>query len=160
MTAAVDTSIKANHMQRKTRRTGVAITLGLCCLCTLGALAFANLLFGFWIPAPSNATIEYAIRNGPGDGTAGVGEDGLDYETTAVTRPHRTGVADPKQWTWLRVRNGDTLIGQGLLRIALVDGGRRVVLLSFVPDTSITERFLNQNFTPAQQTQIDALRSP
>ena len=93
------------------------LLFGLSCYGTYWVL----LHLGFYVPSPSEAGI-LALVSGEFDARPyGLSEEGLTIEVTKISRPGRTGVANPKMWIWVRAEDADGRHVAGLLNIALFD---------------------------------------
>lgn len=73
------------------------------------------------VPIPSEAVVVQAIRFGPGDGSPGVGNNGRTYSVKPLECPHWGGVGSPKLNMLLRVTEGDKLIEDRVIGVAIID---------------------------------------
>ncbi len=136
-----DTLPVDTHMRR--RRILLALTTLLLgsCLCPILFVSYVFRLevLSPWLcfhPTPPAGAVIHALRYGPGDGTIGVGDDGLVYRVRRLECSHQIGVATPKMTMQLQVYAGMTLVTQGQLRVGLIDD-RRVVIFGYVPDAAV-----------------------
>ncbi|HSD83401.1 MAG TPA: hypothetical protein VLG46_06065, partial [Anaerolineae bacterium] len=78
-------------------------------------------------PPPAEATVVCAIRVGPGDGGPGLGLDGRTYAVNPLECPHWVGVGSPKLKMLLRIREGEKVVEEKTIGVAIIDEDRVVV---------------------------------
>jgi len=89
-------------------------------------LFFDPPLFCF-TPIPSETIVVQAIRFSPGDGSQGEGPDGRIYSVKPLECPHWVGVASPKLNMLLRVAEGEKVVEEKTIGVAIVDSNTVVV---------------------------------
>jgi hypothetical protein len=106
----------------------IATGLGLAAALFLRDRLFFDPLLLCLTPPPSETVVVRAIRFGPGDGSPGVGQDGRTYSVNPLECPHWVGVASPKLTMWLRIREGETVVDEKTIGVAIIDEDSVVVM--------------------------------
>ncbi|CAG0936082.1 hypothetical protein TFLX_04946 [Thermoflexales bacterium] len=101
--------------------------LGLTALLFLHDRLFFDPLLFCLTPPPSEATVVRAIRFGPGDGGSGIGPDGRTYSVKPLECPHWAGVGSPKLKMLLRMSEGQEVVEEKIIGVAIIDSNRVVV---------------------------------
>jgi len=80
------------------------------------------------MPPPSEATVVRAIRFGPGDSGPGVGLDGRTYSVKPLECPHWVGVGSSKLKMLLRIREGEKVVEDETIGVAIIDEDSVVIM--------------------------------